>query len=46
VEEIRDSYTYVPEDQPERLAELIADFTITTDTITRNEQEAGRDGSD
>jgi pimeloyl-ACP methyl ester carboxylesterase len=35
VEEIRNSYTYVPEDRPERLAELIVEFTTTTDTTPR-----------
>ena len=29
LEPIEDSYTFVPEDQPERLASLIADFVAT-----------------
>jgi pimeloyl-ACP methyl ester carboxylesterase len=45
VEEINDSYTFLPEDQPERLAQLIAEFTQASNTTARthhdNEQEAG-----
>ncbi len=28
VEEVADSYSFVPEDQPERLAQLIAEFAL------------------
>ncbi|HEV3094882.1 MAG TPA: alpha/beta hydrolase [Solirubrobacteraceae bacterium] len=46
VEEIHDSYTFVPEDQPERLAELIADFTATSHTTTGNEKWSAEVGAD
>jgi pimeloyl-ACP methyl ester carboxylesterase len=36
VEEIADSYSFVPEDQPERLAELIRDFVPAGDSSSRS----------
>ncbi|KAB2339303.1 alpha/beta fold hydrolase [Actinomadura rudentiformis] len=36
---IADSYGFVPEDQPERLAELIRDFVNATNPATRHERQ-------
>ena len=41
IEEIADSYVYVPEDQPERLAELIGEFVAGTSARTSDQEVTG-----
>ncbi len=43
VEEIHDSYTFVPEDQPARLAELIVGFTQASHTTASNNHDGDRE---